>query len=833
MQISTYLILIPIISLLCYCVLLIILLGSRKNKIATYYIYYISCMILWSLGSFLMRTSFPPSAIFWNHILCVGLISMPVIFYHFTLVLTDTTNKKKTLYFGYISAGLLLACNFMGLIIKEVYSLNNMIYYTLGPVASIMAIWSICFLLLSFINILSKVKSNKIPFIRVKFVLYGLILVIIGSLLNLSPNLGRYPIDIISNTVNAFFIVYSIYRYRFLEIKLIVKKGIAYSVYTLALTGVYIITIIGVQQILSKLIGYTNITSSLVLAVLLALIFQPIKDAIQHWIDRLFYREKLNHQVLLRDFSKIINNVLDLNELTNSLLEVIKKGLQPNKVSLLLRHGTEEYSLFCSSFQEQNIQEIIYGYNHPIVQWFKQGKTLLTIGDIERSPLFNSLWIMEKKQLYEWETELIVPINLREQLIGFLILSEKKGGESYSQEEMDLLFTLMNNVAVGIENAQMYEDAKHQAITDGLTKLYNHKHFHEVIEKYIHEKPCEAFSVAMIDVDMFKLYNDLYGHSAGDRALAKIAEVLRQSTRKEDFIARYGGEEFSVIFPNIIGNESLKAIDNIRKAVESSFMSSDQINEFLTISVGVANYPNDGKTSKEIIECADAAMYVAKRSGRNQSILYSRKDEIGYYITDQCEVEEMRDSITSAYFSAICALAATIDVKDHYTYGHSENVSRYAVKLANAAGFDAENINIVKESGLLHDIGKIGVPENILTKTVALTTEEFEIMKKHVDISITIIKHIPSLIKMLPAIMNHHERYDGKGYPRGIKGENIPLEGRCLCIVDSFDAMTTHRPYRKALSSEEAIGELKKHSGTQFDPKLTKIFIQLVEEGKI
>jgi len=160
-------------------------------------------------------------------------------------------------------------------------------------------------------------------------------------------------------------------------------------------------------------------------------------------------------------------------------------------------------------------------------------------------------------------------------------------------------------------------------------------------------------------------------------------------------------------------------------------------------------------------------------------------------------------------------------------------VSKYAVELAIAADFDAEQINIVKDSGLLHDIGKIGVPESILTKPTSLTAEEFEIIKKHVDISITIIKHIPSLIKMLPAIMNHHEHYDGTGYPRGIKGENIPIEGRCLCIVDAFDAMTTDRPYRKALSTKQAIVELKKFSGIQFDPKLTEIFVKLVEEGKI
>lgn len=833
MQGFSYLILIPFICFVCYCILLVILLGSRKNKIARYYTFYVVAMIIWSLGSFVMKTNFPPSTLFWNRILCLGLIMMPVIFYHFTLVLTETNDQINKLIFGYLCAMFFLFFNFTGLIMKEAYIIDNNFYYTLGPLAPVMAVWSLCYLILSFTNILNKVNSKQIPFRRVKLILLGLILVIIGGLLNLIPSLGRYPFDIISNTINAIFIAYSIYRYRFLEIKLIVKKGIAYSVYTLILSGVYIIAIFTVQQVLSRLLGYSNITLTLSMAVLLALIFQPIKNIIQHWIDRIFYKQKLNHQKILKDFSQIINNILELDELTESLVEVVNKGLQPREVSLVLREENNNYSLYYSSINEVLSKEIIYRKDHPILQWFRQEKNLLTIGEIESLSFFASLWSVEKKQLYSLETELIVPIRLREELIGMIILSERKGGEAYSQQEMDLLYTLVNNVAVVIENAKIYENAKKQAITDGLTKLYNHRYFHERLKEYINENRHDVFSIAMIDVDLFKVYNDLHGHSAGDRALVKIADVLNKNIRESDIAARYGGEEFAIIFPDIGGHKSLEILENIRKDVENVFCASNKNNEFLTISVGVARYPKDGKTAEEVLDCADKAMYIAKHKGRNQSVLCSNKDKDADSSNDHYDIEKMQNNIKSAYLSAVYALAATIDAKDHYTYGHSENVSRYAVELAKAAGFDHEKIDIVKNAGLLHDIGKIGVPESILTKADKLTKKEYEIMKKHVDISITIIKHIPNLIKVIPAIMSHHERYDGKGYPRGIKGKNIPLEGRCLCIVDSFDAMTTDRPYCKALSIEEALAELRKCSGTQFDPGLVEIFIQLFEEGEI
>lgn len=645
MQLDKFLILIPIISLICYCVLLIILLGSKKNKIATYYIYYIICMIIWSFGSVIMRTNFPPSAIFWNHILCIGLISAPVIFYHFTLILTDTTSKLKRLYFAYFSVGILIVCDFTGLIIKEVYTRDNMIYYKLGPIAPIIAIWSLCYLILSFINIMENVKSNKIPFTRVKLVLYGLTLVIIGAISDLFPILGRYPIDIISNTINAVFIVYSIYRYRFLEIKLIMKKGIAYSVYTILLTGFYIIAIILVQQILSKLIGYTTIISTLVLAVLLAYIFQPIRDIIQHWIDKLFYREKLNHQILLRDFSKIINNILDLNELTNSLLGAIKEGIKPKKVYLLLGNDKEEYSLFQPSLQKKYINEIRYGYNHPIVQWFKQGKTLLTIKDIETSSFFTSLWTMEKKQLYELETEIILPIKLREQLIGLIILSERNGGESYSQEEMDLLFTLINNAAVVIENAKMYEDAKYQATTDELTKLYNHRYFLEIIELYIHEnsfnedntariKKCAVF---YIDFDNFKLVNDTLGHSYGDKFLKAIGQELKSLLKDGDELARFGGDEFNILQKDINDVVEVKELaDLILKKFNKPWIVENY--EFdITASIGIILYPDDAQNVEDLFKKADIEMNKSKSAGKNQYRFFEgyMNDELEYKISLQ------------------------------------------------------------------------------------------------------------------------------------------------------------------------------------------------------
>lgn len=828
----TFLTLIPLISAICYFILLIILLGSRNNKLARSYIYYIIAMIIWSLGSFLMKIDLTQS-LFWNKILCVGMISVPALFYHFTLVLTGITNRKQVRNLGYLITVGLLVGNFLGLITTDAYMINDRFYYEIGPFAPFLAIYSVCYSVLALTNILKKVNANEIPYRRVKWIILGIILMFLGGLLNLIPSIGQYPFDIIINTFNAIFIVYSIYRYKFLEIKYIIKRGLTYSLYTLILSSIYIIAIIGFQQLVIKKIGYDGITPTLIVALILALLFQPFIKYIQDFIDKLFYCETLNHKKTLKDFSQVINYILNLNELSEALIDTINSSIQPKAVYLLLEQENDNFYFYNEMKLLNHIKKIQLKSDNPIIKWFKKGETLLTLGKIENSPTFSSLWGEEKQLLLNLKTELLIPIRHREKISGLLILTEKHSSEAYSSDEIDLIHTLVNNAAVVIENAKMYEIAKQQAITDGLTKLYNHRYFHEVLNEIINNNRYEVFSVAMLDIDLFKFYNDLYGHSAGDQALIKISDVLIENTNEKDIVVRYGGEEFAIIFPDIQGQNSYKAIEKIRKAVENNFNRVGTFSEFITISAGVASYPQDGKTVETILEHADQAMYAAKQSGRNKAILYTKIDEDINKTDEHLNIHELQNSIKSAYLSSIYALAATIDAKDRYTFGHSENVSNLAVLLAESAGFNEKQIAIVKNAGLLHDVGKIGIPETILTKIEKLTDDEYEIMKNHVDISITIIKHVPNLIEVIPAIMCHHERYDGLGYPRGIKGEHIPIEGRCLCIVDAFDAMMTDRPYRKALKIEQVMSELKENKGKQFDPILVDMFISLIEDRQL
>ena len=425
------------------------------------------------------------------------------------------------------------------------------------------------------------------------------------------------------------------------------------------------------------------------------------------------------------------------------------------------------------------------------------------------------------------DTEIIAPIKYLDELIGMVIISERNDETPYSEDETSFLQTIINNGAAIIENAKTVENIKKQSITDELTKLYNHRYFHDTVGKWISNRRYQTFSIAMIDIDQFKIYNDLYGHLAGDEALKRIAQILSKNAYKGDLLVRYGGEEFVIFMPDIEGPTALKAIERIRRAVEDEFLLSGDIKEFLTVSIGVASYPKDGMSLEEVISKSDKAMYFGKQSGRNKAILYLEETTIN------TTNDIIQKQIKEAHLSSIYALAATIDAKDHYTYGHSNNVAILAAALARESNFEEDEIEMVKSAGLLHDIGKVGIPESILSKVGLLDDDEMEIMRTHVVHSINIIKHIPNLLDTVPIIISHHERYDGNGYPRGIKGKNIPLLGRVICIADSFDAMTTDRPYRRGLTLEQAIYELKKNASKQFDPVLVETFIKMIETGKL
>lgn len=362
---------------------------------------------------------------------------------------------------------------------------------------------------------------------------------------------------------------------------------------------------------------------------------------------------------------------------------------------------------------------------------------------------------------------------------------------------------------------------------DELTGLYNHRFFQDALTEQLQRAQSKNIPVSLLlmDIDFFKYYNDIYGHEAGDRVLKRIGEILGNNTTNQDVAARYGGEEFAIILPNYTETQALSKAETIRKIVEQAPIQGEENlpNKKLTVSVGVSCVPERVKTKQDLIKSADDALYRAK---------FFQKNRVETYYSILEELKKDIDEEHIDLISSIKTLISVINAKDRYTYGHTERVVIYCDLMADHIGLSQMDKKVLKYSAYLHDIGKIQIPEEILNKKMSLTDEEWRLLKKHPVNGVEIIKPVEDLKDVVPLILHHHEQYDGKGYPEGLAGDAIPYLARILSVADSFDAMTSNRPYNRRKTYEEAVEELNRCSGSQFDPMITKIFIQMLNVNK-
>jgi diguanylate cyclase (GGDEF)-like protein len=370
--------------------------------------------------------------------------------------------------------------------------------------------------------------------------------------------------------------------------------------------------------------------------------------------------------------------------------------------------------------------------------------------------------------------------------------------------------------------------AEQRANVDGLTDVYNHRYFQERLHAEIEraDRYGRPLSVIMLDLDHFKIFNDTWGHQEGDKLLKWFADICAGCIRGIDILARYGGEEFVIVLPETENTEALDVAERIRKATDKRSAITFGKNKQTTVSAGIACYPLQGQTQHQLILNADAALYHAKLKGRNQCYIYQEEFHCSYR-ANPGHVQQLLDENE---MSAIEALATIADARDTHTKGHSFTVMRISVALAEAIGMSIEEISNLKVAALLHDIGRIGTPEEILLKSGPLEEDEWKEIEDQPRIGSSILNHMRNMNSIIPGVKHHHERYDGKGYPAKLSGKNIPLLARIIAIADAFDAMTNSRSYRSAMSISDALGELKRCAGSQFDPDLVKPFVEVVEK---
>jgi diguanylate cyclase (GGDEF)-like protein len=349
--------------------------------------------------------------------------------------------------------------------------------------------------------------------------------------------------------------------------------------------------------------------------------------------------------------------------------------------------------------------------------------------------------------------------------------------------------------------------ASRDARTDNLTNLGNHRAYQAALREMIaaSETTGSPFSLALLDVDDFKRVNDTYGHPTGDDLLVQLAGLLEGIEGAQAF--RFGGDEFAILC-ELDEISSFRAVEHLQHQVAALPTPGGPV----TISVGIATYPSHADSAEELQRTADGALYWSKHHGKNRSCLYS-PSVVRVFSTEELERAAEQD----ARLRAAKNLVRFVDARDPSTASHSQIVSSLAEAIGMELGLDPEAIERLRLAGLLHDLGKIGLPDAILQAPRALTDEEFAIVRRHPEFGHALLDGL-GVEPVNEWVRHHHEHWDGSGYPNGLTGEEIPLGARIILVADAFEAITADRPYRKAQSADAALAELRRNSGSQFDP---------------
>lgn len=477
-------------------------------------------------------------------------------------------------------------------------------------------------------------------------------------------------------------------------------------------------------------------------------------------------------------------------------------------------------------------------------------------------------WFSVNEPLYEWDGKKIVeihkgwvaitPIQSMHTPIGIFVNDTaitKLEIDTVKQEVLVVFCSLLGNIAerkriekerevLNNELIKSNKKLKQLSVMDSHTGLYNHRYFTEIIgaefERTIRYN--YPLSILMLDIDYFKAINDVYGHTFGDVVLRQFAKYLKKTVRRYDIVIRFGGEEFLVISPGVERAKALVLGKRILAIMNTSKFGTARQNVKLKVSVGVASYPEDKVVNaSELIRLADQILRKVKEYGGNLAYssadLKKEKPEDGELNTEFNSLKEKIERLTKranqTLMEALFAFSKTLQVKDKYVSEDTDITVYYATELAKSLGLNNQEVENIRKAAYLYDLGKVGISTKILQKAAKLSKNEFDKIKKHPQLSADIIRPVDFLHSLIPVILYHHERWDGKGYPRGLKGDEIIMGARILAIADTYKALTSSRPYRKkSLSKEEIMKIFKAGSGTQFDPKLVGEFLKILQKKR-
>ena len=624
----------------------VVFLSKPRTQLRKLFLYYLTTMLFWSISAF-MASSGLVAPLFWFRAMAISPVAMLFALFLFVQKLFGIRNKWVPPLLIYGICAIILDF-FTDLVIKSAYlDQSGSFVYEFGFFLPLIALPFFIITIYSLIILYRIYKNSKDANHRnrIRYLMLGISLPIFALLINFTE-LGKYPIDIAANVITAILISYAILRHQLLDVKVVIRLGLIYSITTAIIAAIYFLVISLVLNLLHLLAGNEIYITSIIIGTLFSFVFAPLNSRAQKWIDRLFYREKFNASQMLQRLSQTTASIMNLDIMADLILnEILSTWHIQNGSFLIKKNETGEFIV--NAVKGKNPDYLWrFSSDHPIPKWLTENRKTLSIDDLTMLPIFKSLWGREIIVLEEINAQIFIPLLVKGELVGIIILGEKKSTLPYDRDDLLLLSALSNQVAVAIENSRLYDD------------------------------------------------------------------------------------------------------------------------------------------------------------------------------------------LESAFIQTTVALANAIDIRDTYTSAHSQQIAYWSAETAKILGCNSEEVDEIYWGGLLHDIGKIGIPDAILNKPGKLDAKEWEVVHRHPDLGANLIAPIKKLSRVAPIINCSHERYDGQGYPKGLSNDEIPIGARIVSVADSYSAMKDKRPYKDPISDEMAIQELINNAGKMYDPEVVDAFLTMIKTRK-
>ncbi|NMC29431.1 MAG: GAF domain-containing protein [Pelolinea sp.] len=813
---------------------LVVLFTKPKTREKDAFRFYLLMMALWKLSA-IMVVGQLGDIYFWFRMMTVSSILTLIGSHRFVQAsLPQKTSWDRWIYVYIVLAILMTLCT--NWVVSYAYMNGTELVYAFTPLVGFVAGPGYALMLYNTYRLFKGYHKARSPQIRnrLKYLILGFIFIIIGSIFNFT-NLGQYPIDIFANLITAILISVAILRHQLLDINVILRKSVLYVLPTSIIGTLYFLVISSTVRAFQFSINQQVLVSVFV-AIAAALVFQPVQKILQDWINKIFFRERYDSNLMLQRIVQTASREIDLQRLASSIITEIISTMHIKRAGLFVSQKEKENASFVlvsgNGLNYSKHKE--FRIDHPLVLRMKRADDPVMWSELESSPMIKSLWKDELDYLIDLRAELFIPLKTKKDLIGILVLGEKMSETPYSQEDLNILTTLASQTSLAIQNAKLYSLAQKelmerrkaeknlqlqlkrlsalQNINIAITENFDLQiPLVMLLDQVVNELKVDAADVLLYSPEnknlnfiagrgfrtdalkytSLRMGQGMAGMAAQKREpiyvknLASELTTLKQSPLLEDesFVSYYG-------FPLIARNQ-IKGVLEIfhRSVLEPDQQWLDYLNTLI---------------SETAIAIDNARMFT--------------------------DLEKTNMELVSAYEATLEGWARTLEMRDRETEGHSQRVLGMTLHLAEKMGVSEDELVHIRRGSLLHDIGKIAIPDSILQKPGPLTDEEWETMRRHPSIAYEMLSSIHFLEPALEIPYCHHEKWDGSGYPQGLKGEEIPLSARIFAIVDVWDALSSDRPYRKAWPQEKVIGYIKEQSGTHFDPHVVEVFIAMLEE---